>query len=52
MENWKRFDLYNPTDEHRILRDMVRDFVGREVEPQAQEFDRKECFNLLGYSVS
>jgi isovaleryl-CoA dehydrogenase len=29
------FDLFNPTDEHRQLRQMVRDFVEREVEPQA-----------------
>lgn len=46
MENWKQFDLYNPTDEHKLLRDMVRSFVRDEVEPQAQEFDKKEKFNL------
>ena len=40
------FDLYNPTDEHRQLRMMVRDFVEREVEPQAEDHDRTESFNL------
>lgn len=40
------FDLFNPTDEHRQLRAMVRDFVEREVEPQAAEHDRTESFNL------
>ncbi len=41
-----RFDLYNPTEEHEMLRRMVRDFVQREVEPQAAECDRSETFNL------
>ncbi|MCA8925843.1 MAG: acyl-CoA dehydrogenase family protein [Planctomycetes bacterium] len=40
------FDLYNPTEEHEMLRRMVRDFVEREVEPQALECDREERFNL------
>ncbi len=40
------FDLYNPTEEHEMLRRMVRDFVQREVEPQAAECDRTETFNL------
>lgn len=42
----KDFDLYNPTSEHQMLRETVRDFVRAEVEPQALEFDRKEQFNL------
>ena len=46
MENWKEFDLFNPTEEHRMLREMVRSFVRSELEPQAQEFDKKEEFNL------
>ncbi len=46
MENWKSFDLCNPTEEHRLLREMVRDFVKDEVEPQAMEYDRRETFNL------
>jgi isovaleryl-CoA dehydrogenase len=39
-------DLYNPTEEHALLRRTVRDFVQREVEPQALEHDRAEKFNL------
>ena len=39
-------DLFNPTAEHRQLREMVRDFTEREVEPQAAEHDRTEAFNL------
>src|SRR3954454_6015323 len=40
------FDLFNPTEEHRMLRRTLRDFVEREVEPQALEHDRHERFNL------
>lgn len=40
------FDLYAPTEEHRMLRDTVRAFVRSEVEPQALEHDRAERFNL------
>lgn len=39
------FDLYNPTEQHEMLRRMVRDFVKNEVEPQALEHDRSERFN-------
>jgi isovaleryl-CoA dehydrogenase len=39
-------DLFNPTDEHRALRATVRDFVAREVAPQAAAADREERFNL------
>ncbi len=39
-------DLFNPTDEHLALREMVRDFTEREVDPQAAEHDRAESFNL------
>ena len=46
MADWKNPSLFNPTPEHLALREMVRDFVSREVEPQAREFDRKEEFNL------
>jgi len=38
--------LFNPTDEHRMLREMVADFAANEVAPQAEEFDRKEHLNL------
>lgn len=40
------FDLFNPTAEHEFLRKTVRDFVAKEVEPQALEHDRNEKFNL------
>ena len=43
---WKNFDLFNPTEEHQMLRQMVREFVENEVEPQAHQFDRDEKFNL------
>ncbi len=46
MENWKSFDSLNPTETHKMLRDMIHSFVESEVEPQAHEFDRKEQFNL------
>ena len=39
-------DIANPSDEHQMLRDMVRDFVDEFVEPQALEYDRDEKFNL------
>ena len=41
MEN-----IYNPTPEHKALREMVRQFAEREVEPQAAENDRTETFNI------
>ncbi|MEC7425889.1 MAG: acyl-CoA dehydrogenase family protein, partial [Candidatus Thermoplasmatota archaeon] len=39
-------DIANPTEEHSMLREMVRDFVREKVEPQALESDRNERFNL------
>ena len=39
-------DLFNPTDEHRMLREMIRDFAETEVEPQAAEYDEKQCMNV------
>ena len=58
-----KFNLFNPTQEHAMLREMVADFTKTEVEPQAEEFDRQEKFNvglfrklgelgLLGITVS
>ncbi|MCB9793515.1 MAG: acyl-CoA dehydrogenase family protein [Alphaproteobacteria bacterium] len=38
--------LYNPSEEHRMLREMVADFTAQAVEPQAEEFDQKECLNV------
>jgi isovaleryl-CoA dehydrogenase len=43
---WRSFDLFNPTPEHKMMREMVRDFVTAEVEPQALAHDRAEKFNL------
>jgi isovaleryl-CoA dehydrogenase len=39
-------DLFNPTEEHRMLREMVADFTRQEVEPQAERFDREQRLNL------
>lgn len=46
MTTYKEYDLYNPTDEHSMLRTTVRDFVRKEVDPQALEYDRAEKFNI------
>jgi len=43
---WNLNDIANPTQEHSMLREMVRDFTIKEVEPQALEFDKKEIFNV------
>lgn len=37
--------LYNPSDEHGLLRQTVRQLVRAEVEPQAQEHDEAGTFN-------
>ena len=39
-------DLANPSEEHLMLREMIRDFVQEFVEPQAHEYDKKEQFNI------
>ena len=44
--NWREFDLFNPSEEHKMLREAIASFVKAEVEPQALEFDRTERFNL------
>ena len=44
--DWRTFDLYAPTPEHALLAGTLREFVAREVEPQAAEHDRAERFNL------
>lgn len=44
--DFKAFDLLNPTEEHAMLRETVRQFVQREVEPQAHSSDKREFFNL------
>jgi len=38
--------LFNPTDEHRMLRQMVRDFTDNEVEPQAARHDELGTLNV------
>ncbi|MDP6011651.1 MAG: acyl-CoA dehydrogenase family protein [Candidatus Poseidoniaceae archaeon] len=38
--------MFNPSDEHLMVREMVRNFVEEYVEPQALEYDRLERFNL------
>jgi len=38
--------LFEPTEEHRMLREMVREFTTQEVEPQAAEYDAKGCLNV------
>ena len=46
MKSYKEWDLFQPTEEHQMLRETLRQFVKEEVEPQALEYDRKEKFNL------
>ncbi len=38
--------LFNPTPEHEMLRQMLQEFVKNELEPQAEQHDAKEVFNL------
>ncbi len=44
--DYKQLDIYNPTEEHTMLRETVRAFTLNEVEPQAHKYDREEKFNL------
>ncbi len=44
--NANKFDLFNPTEEHSLLRQSISAFVSARVEPQALEFNRLEKFNL------
>ena len=46
MKSATYFSLFDPSLEHRALRDKTRSFIKKEVEPQARAFDRKEQFNL------
>jgi isovaleryl-CoA dehydrogenase len=41
----RRFDLFSPTSVHDMLGETLREFVSRDVEPQAAEHDRTESFN-------
>jgi isovaleryl-CoA dehydrogenase len=38
-------DLFHPAEEHRLLRQMVKDFVEADVEPQAEEADKAGHLN-------
>lgn len=44
--DWHTFDLFAPTDEHRLLGETLQTFVSSEVDPQAAQFNREERFNL------
>ncbi|GMI51615.1 hypothetical protein TeGR_g9531 [Tetraparma gracilis] len=39
------FDIFNPTEDHTMFRNMLRQFAEDKVEPQALEHNRKEIFN-------
>jgi isovaleryl-CoA dehydrogenase len=39
-------DVFNPSEEHAALRRTMREFVEREVDPQAAEHDRAESLNV------
>jgi isovaleryl-CoA dehydrogenase len=39
-------DIANPSEEHQMLRGLIRGFVNEHVEPQSLECDRDERFNL------
>ncbi len=41
-----REDFFNPSDEHRMLRQMVADFARREVDPQAAAHDQSGTLNV------
>jgi isovaleryl-CoA dehydrogenase len=41
----RAFDLFAPTPVHELLGETLREFVSREVEPQAAENNRNETFN-------
>jgi isovaleryl-CoA dehydrogenase len=38
--------LFNPTEEHAALRQMVAEFAANEVEPQAEEYDKRGELNV------
>ncbi|MBS0616559.1 MAG: acyl-CoA dehydrogenase family protein [Spirochaetes bacterium] len=39
------FDLFNPTDDHQSLRELVHDLARGVLEPQVKEFEEKETLN-------
>ena len=42
-------DLFNPTEEHEALRNLVRDFAERELAPTASAHDREERFDINAF---
>ena len=46
MSEWQKYDLFQPTEEHKLLRQTISSFVKEEVEKQALQYDRKEQFNF------
>ena len=44
-DDWRSHDLFAPSPEHALLAETLREFVKREVEPQAAAHDREERFN-------
>jgi isovaleryl-CoA dehydrogenase len=44
--NFSQFDLFNPTEEHQMLRQMVRQFTAKEIEPGALFRDKQELFDV------
>ncbi len=46
MSEWRKYDLFEPTEEHKLLRQTIISFVREEVEKQALQYDREERFNL------
>lgn len=46
QDNLRDYDLFNPTHEHETLRQTVRNFAKREIEPGALARDRDEFFDL------
>jgi isovaleryl-CoA dehydrogenase len=39
-------NLFNPTVEHKLLREMVRSFAETEIDQQALQYDKQERFNI------
>ncbi len=46
MQHRSADDLFNPSEEHKMLRRMVAEFARREVDPQAAEFDARGVLNV------
>ena len=46
IEDWQKYDLFQPTEEHKLLRHTISSFVKEKVEIQAFQYDREEKFNL------